>query len=50
MSSLFTEWMAFNAYPDRFSDMAIEDEIKRFYSEILDYKLSDEDVQGILNP
>jgi iron complex transport system substrate-binding protein len=47
---LFTEWMAFNAYPDRFSDMTIEDEIKRFYSEILDYELSDEDVYSILNP
>jgi len=47
---LFTEWLAFKAYPDLFSDMSIEDEIRRYYSEILDYELADEDVHDILNP
>ena len=49
-SAQFPIWMAMNAYPDLFDDMTIESEIKRFWSEIVGFELSDEDVYTILHP
>lgn len=46
---LYTLWLATTAYPDRFSDISIEDEIVRFYSEIFDYELSAEELAKVLD-
>lgn len=41
-------WMAKIAHPDRFKDVDIRAEIKRFYREIFEYELSEEQVDKIL--
>jgi len=47
---LLPRWLALKAYPDKFGDVNIEQEIKRYFHEILGFDLSDEDVSKILNP
>jgi len=42
-------WMAKIAYPDRFSDISMENEVKKFYREMFMYELTDEQVQKILS-
>lgn len=49
-SALFPFWMAATAYPELFSDLPPESHIKRFWSEILKFDLTDEDVYEILHP
>lgn len=41
-------WMAKTAYPDRFSDISMNDEVKKFYTEVFSYDLTDEQVTKIL--
>ena len=41
-------WMAKTAYPDRFSDISMKDEVKKFYKEIFWYDLTDEQANKIL--
>lgn len=41
-------WMAKTAYPDRFKDISIEQEVKKFYKEVFSYDLTDEQVKKIL--
>ena len=43
-------WLGINAYPEQFKDISIENEIKRYWQEILGFTLSDDDVKNILNP
>lgn len=38
---LFPLWLAVTAYPERFSDISLHDEVKRFYKEIFGVELSD---------
>lgn len=46
---LMLKWMAQHNHPDKFNyDM--KDEIKSYYQDFYDYKLSDEDVESILHP
>jgi iron complex transport system substrate-binding protein len=47
---LFPQWLASLAYPEKFTGFSIEDEIKAYYSEILGWELTDEDVNEILHP
>ena len=47
---LLPQWLALKAYPDRFRGINIEQEIKRYFREILSFNLGDEDVNKILNP
>jgi iron complex transport system substrate-binding protein len=47
---LLPQWLALNAYPDRFPDMKAESEIKKYFHKILGFDLSDKDVKRILNP
>ena len=47
---LVFKWMAKTAYPQHFTDMNLEQEIKDFYKRFYDITLSDEDVHSILNP
>ena len=49
-SALFPQWMAATAYPERFKDWSPESHIKSFWSDILKYSLSNEDVYSILHP
>lgn len=41
-------WMAKTAYPDRFSDISMKDEVKKYYREIFMYELTDEQANKIL--
>lgn len=41
-------WLATIAHPDRFQDVNIRTEIKKFYKEIFEYELSEEQVDKIL--
>ena len=41
-------WLAKIAYPDRFADMDMVREIKRFYSEIMSFNLTDEQAKSVL--
>ncbi len=41
-------WTATTIYPEYFEDISMEEETKRFYSEIWNYELSDEQVFNIL--
>lgn len=45
---LMIEWMAQIFQPDIFNDFVLEDELKDFYKEFLNYELSQEDVNLIL--
>ena len=46
----FPIWLAMTAYPELFPDMTPESEVKRFFREIFNYELSDEDANKVLNP
>lgn len=46
---LFPIWLATVAYPDRFTDIDMKQEVKRFYAEIFEYDLSDEDAEKVLS-
>jgi iron complex transport system substrate-binding protein len=41
-------WLAKTAYPDRFADINLMQEIKRFYREIMSFNLTDEQAEGVL--
>jgi iron complex transport system substrate-binding protein len=47
---LLPEWLAITAYPDSFADMNMSSEVRSFYAEIFKYNLTDQDINGILNP
>jgi iron complex transport system substrate-binding protein len=42
-------WLAKLAYPERFSDINLVGEIKRFYGEIMDFKLTEEQTEAVLS-
>ena len=46
MAALF---IAKTLYPEKFTDIVMEDEIRNFYSEYLDIELSDEEISMIIN-
>ncbi len=41
-------WLAKTAYPDRFADINLKQEITKFYREIMSFNLSDEQAEAIL--
>jgi iron complex transport system substrate-binding protein len=41
-------WLAKKAYPELFADINLLNEIKTFYREIMDFKLSDEQAEAVL--
>jgi iron complex transport system substrate-binding protein len=43
-------WLAEKLYPDRFADVDLADETKKFFREFYDYDLTDEEVESILHP
>ena len=43
-------WLAQKLYPDRFADVDLADETKKFFREFYDYDLTDEEVESILHP
>ena len=43
-------WLAKIFYPDIFSELNLEEEVKKFYLKFYRYELSDEEVKQILNP
>ena len=45
---LFPLWLAITAYPERFSDISLHDEVKRFYREIFGTEFSDESIDRII--
>ncbi|CAO5238493.1 ABC transporter substrate-binding protein [Frankia sp. AgKG'84/4] len=49
-SALQPLWVAKTLHPDRFTDVDIAKEIKTFYTTFYNYKLTDAEVDGILNP
>jgi iron complex transport system substrate-binding protein len=46
----FPVWLAMTAYPQLFPDMTPISEVKRFFKEIFNYTLTDEDANKVLNP
>ncbi|MDF2923841.1 MAG: putative iron(III) transporter, solute-binding protein [Paenibacillaceae bacterium] len=48
-SALQILWAAKQIHPDKFADLDINKEIKTFYADFLNYSLTDEQVQKILN-
>lgn len=46
---LYPLWMAFKAYPEHFADLSYRDELKRFYREIFEYEISDQQADKIEN-
>jgi iron complex transport system substrate-binding protein len=46
---LYTLWIAKTAYPEKFHDVDMNKEVKKFYKEIFGFKLSDSQVKNILN-
>ena len=43
-------WLAKVLYPENFTELNLEDEVKKFYLKFYRYELSDEELKGILNP
>jgi iron complex transport system substrate-binding protein len=48
-AAIYPLWLAATAYPDRFKDISISAEVKRFYLEICEMTLTDAQVEKILN-
>jgi iron complex transport system substrate-binding protein len=48
--ALQIQWAAKTLYPDQFANIDIKDELKKFYKDYFDYSLTDDDIEGILNP
>jgi iron complex transport system substrate-binding protein len=46
---LYPLWLAKNAYPHLFGDLDMMKEVKRFYLEIMDFRLSDQQARAILD-
>ena len=46
---LFPLWLAIKAYPDKFTDISLHDEVKKFYREIFGVEFSDESVDRIID-
>jgi iron complex transport system substrate-binding protein len=46
---LYPLWLAKNAYPERFKDLDMIREIKRFYREIMDFELSNDQAQKVID-
>lgn len=42
-------WLAKISYPDRFADIDMVHEIKKFYSEIMSFNLNDEQAKSVLD-
>ena len=49
-SPLVILWLAQKLYPDRFADVDLADETKKFFREFYGYDLTDEEVESILHP
>ncbi len=47
-AALFPMWLAITAYPDKFPGVSVQDELKKFYSQIIQYNLTDADISLIL--
>lgn len=45
---LYPLWLAKTAYPERFKDIDMMDEVKRFYREIVSFNLSDSQARSLL--
>ncbi|MEZ4598470.1 MAG: ABC transporter substrate-binding protein [Syntrophotaleaceae bacterium] len=46
---LYPLWLAKTAYPERFADVDLVAEVKRFYRETMDFDLSDDQSRSVLN-
>ena len=46
---LYPVWLAKIAYPERFRDVDLVQEVKRFYAEIMSFKLSNAQAEAVLN-
>ncbi len=47
-AALFPMWLAITAYPDKFPGATVTAELKKFYSQIVQYNLTDADISLIL--
>jgi iron complex transport system substrate-binding protein len=47
---MLPEWLALKAYPDRFKDMTVEQEIARFYDQVFGFKFSEADIKQVVAP
>jgi iron complex transport system substrate-binding protein len=48
--ALQIQWAAKTLYPDQFTNIDIKDELKKFYTNYFNYSLTEDDIDGILNP
>jgi iron complex transport system substrate-binding protein len=48
--ALQIQWAAKTLYPDLFTNLNINEELKQFYKNYFDYSLTDDDVESIINP
>lgn len=46
---LYPLWLAKNAYPERFRDVDMMQEIKKFYREVMSFNLSDDQARSLLD-
>jgi iron complex transport system substrate-binding protein len=46
---IYPLWLAKTAYPERFSDVNLVAEIKKFYGEIMEFKLTEEQGEAVLS-
>jgi iron complex transport system substrate-binding protein len=47
-AALFPMWLALTVYPDKFPNNTVNDELKKFYSQIINYNLTESDISLIL--
>ena len=43
-------WLALTAYPDKFPNDSMDKQLKKFYNEVINYNLTDDQIKTILNP
>ena len=48
--ALYPLWLAKTFYPERFSDLNLEQKTREFYERFYNYKLSDSELKEILHP
>ena len=49
-AALLPIWLAFDAYPARFQDMSLDEEVRRFYREVFGFRLTDAQLRLVLHP
>jgi len=49
-AALLPAWLAFHAYPTRFQDASLDEEVRRFYRDVFGFQLTDAQLRLVLHP